>query len=261
MKVLTTLTLLGAITFAYATTADLVVSESRKSVRQSSSPSPLNSLASNQDGQAKQQQSQQQNQQPSQQLYNIKQDYSNTGQSHSTVYSHIQSSAAPSSTPQNGYIISVNGQQGAGPTPVLMQYLPQTQQAGGIQYLQLIPTRPLIVPISPYITQYTGQPTTQPTSAQYTSASPTYGPAQPGYGAVQSTYAPTQSTYGTQSSPSASHNYASYQNPIGGYSSPVVSYFRPHSGIQLVDSPIDMSLNTNEYIPIQSENSYKMRRA
>ncbi|XP_037036839.1 DNA-directed RNA polymerase II subunit rpb1 [Bradysia coprophila] len=263
MKVLTTLTLLGAITFANATTSDLMVSESRKNVRQSSSPSPLNSIASSQDGQAKQQ-SQLQNQQPSQQLYNIKQDYSNTGQPHSTVYNHIQSAAAPSSTPQNGYIISVNGQQAAGPTPVLMQYLPQNQQSGGIQYLQLIPTRPLIVPISPYITQlpqYNGQPTTQPTSAQYASASSTYGPAQPAYGAVQSTYAPTQSTYGTQSSPSSSHNYQSYQNPIGGYSSPVVSYFRPHAGIQLVDSPVDMSLNTNEYIPIQSENAYKMRRA
>lgn len=121
-----------------------------------------------------------------------------------------------------------------------MQYLPQNSQSGGIQYLQLIPTRPLIVPISPYITQlpqYGGPSSSQPSSSQYTSASPTYA--------------------STQSSP----NYSSYQNPIGGYSSPVVSYFRPHSGIQLVDGPIDMSLNTNEYIPIQSESAFKMRRA
>lgn len=135
-----------------------------------------------------------------------------------------------------------------GATPVLMQYLPQNQQSGGIQYLQLIPTRPLIVPISPYITQlpqYGAPSSGQPTAAQYTSASPPYGSA-PSYGSTQ---------------PTSSHGYPSYQNPIGGYSSPVVSYFRPHSGIQLVDGPIDMSLNTNEYIPIQSESAYKMRRS
>lgn len=40
-------------------------------------------------------------------------------------------------------------------TPMLMQYLPaQTLQdgSGAVQYLQLIPTRPIIVPISPYLT-------------------------------------------------------------------------------------------------------------
>uniref|UniRef100_A0A1I8Q3S4 Uncharacterized protein n=1 Tax=Stomoxys calcitrans TaxID=35570 RepID=A0A1I8Q3S4_STOCA len=38
------------------------------------------------------------------------------------------------------------------PAPVLMQYLPQTITEGGMQYLQLIPTRPLVVPIGPYLT-------------------------------------------------------------------------------------------------------------
>lgn len=42
------------------------------------------------------------------------------------------------------------------PTPVLMQYLPQTINEGGVQYLQLIPTRPLMVPIGPYLTGKTG---------------------------------------------------------------------------------------------------------
>lgn len=47
------------------------------------------------------------------------------------------------------------------PTPVLMQYLPQTINEGGIQYLQLIPTRPLMVPITPYLNGNTGgHPTT-----------------------------------------------------------------------------------------------------
>uniref|UniRef100_A0A1A9WCM6 Uncharacterized protein n=1 Tax=Glossina brevipalpis TaxID=37001 RepID=A0A1A9WCM6_9MUSC len=38
-------------------------------------------------------------------------------------------------------------------SPVLMQYLPQAVSGdNGVQYLQLIPTRPLIVPISPFLT-------------------------------------------------------------------------------------------------------------
>ncbi|KNC23539.1 hypothetical protein FF38_14440 [Lucilia cuprina] len=41
-------------------------------------------------------------------------------------------------------------------TPVLMQYLPQTINEGGVQYLQLLPTRPLMVPIGPYLTGSTG---------------------------------------------------------------------------------------------------------
>ncbi|TMW48005.1 hypothetical protein DOY81_006920 [Sarcophaga bullata] len=42
------------------------------------------------------------------------------------------------------------------PTPVLIQYLPQTINEGGVQYLQLIPTRPLMVPIAPYLSGNTG---------------------------------------------------------------------------------------------------------
>lgn len=103
------LTFLSVITIAYATSSpDLMVSESRKNVRQSSSPSPLNSLGSSQDGSNKQQTQQQAQQQQQQQSYSLQQDYSNSGQPHSTVYNHIQSGTAPSPTPQNGYIISVN---------------------------------------------------------------------------------------------------------------------------------------------------------
>lgn len=89
-----------------------MVSETRKNVRQSTSPSSLNSLASSQDVSTKQP-SQQQIQQP-QQSYSKQHDYSNSAQPHSTVYNHIQSGSAPSPTPQNGYIISVNqnGQHG-----------------------------------------------------------------------------------------------------------------------------------------------------
>lgn len=130
-----------------------------------------------------------------------------------------------------------------------MSYLPQTQATNGIQYLQLIPTRPLIVPISPYISQLqgyggsTGQSTTSHVSAtspaQYAPASAYTQPAQP---YSHGSFTPT------------------IQSNVGAYTNPIVSYFRPNSGIQLVSGPADMSLNTNEYIPIQGENSYKTRR-
>lgn len=127
-----------------------------------------------------------------------------------------------------------------------MQYLPQSQHSNGIQYLQLIPTRPLIVPISPYI-----------------SHAPQYNPAQvsaPAPAPVQSTTASTQyapaSAY-TQNG----QNYVTYPGSLQSFSPGPYSYFRPNSGIQLINAPIDMSLNTNEYIPIQGANSYKARRA
>ncbi|XP_053948030.1 uncharacterized protein LOC128856741 [Anastrepha ludens] len=50
------------------------------------------------------------------------------------------------------------------PTPVLMQYLPQAMPDNGVHYLQLIPTRPLIVPISPYLNGNTAPSASQPNS-------------------------------------------------------------------------------------------------
>lgn len=160
-----------------------------------------------------------------------------------------------------------------------MQYLPHNPQQGAIQYLQLIPTRPLIVPISPYISSYnnpysngpSGQSSPYGPAAQATSLSP-YGPAA--QASSLSPYGPTAqasslSPYGaphhsySQSPPSNSFgsSYApSLQNPIGGYSTNYLTYFRPNNGMQLVNGPVDLSLNTNEYIPLQSENTYKMRR-
>lgn len=151
-----------------------------------------------------------------------------------------------------------------GPTPVIMQYLPHNAQQGPIQYLQLIPTRPLIVPISPYISGYNnpysspvGGPTPQASSnSPYAlphhsyppSTSNSYPPAT-----FSNSYAPSQSGYGSSYSPSL-------QNPIGGYSTNYMTYFRPNHGMQVVNGPLDLSLNTNEYLPLQNENTYKMRR-
>lgn len=125
-----------------------------------------------------------------------------------------------------------------------MQYLPHNPQQGPIQYLQLIPTRPLIVPISPYISGFNNPYAAGP-SAQASSTSP--------YALPHHSYSPPTSSYGNSYSPSL-------QNPIGGYSTNYLTYFRPNNGMQLVNGPVDLSLNTNEYIPIQNENAYKMRR-
>lgn len=55
---------------------------------------------------------------------------------------------APSATLKNEFQPSVgHGQQ---TTPVVMQYIPHSQYMGGVQYLQLIPTRPLLIPLGPY---------------------------------------------------------------------------------------------------------------
>lgn len=200
-----------------------------------------------------------------------------------------------------------------------MQYLPHNTQSAGIQYLQLIPTRPFILPISPYQTspynqynqqqvpnyyhptasQYNAQPTqysTNPYSSQahpgqYTvaqsPASPYSSQQQPGqYTVAQSpaspysassqqpnthTLATAASTYASVPSsgtsayhhPTTHHNYAAYQptlqSPIGGYSTNVFSYYRPN-GLQMINSPLELSLNTNEYMPLQGESGYRMRR-
>lgn len=137
-----------------------------------------------------------------------------------------------------------------------MQYLPHNAQQGPIQYLQLIPTRPLIVPISPYIPN--GYNSASPYNSPYSSVS---GPPSSGPPSASPSYAVPHHTYGA--SPSNVHSsYTNYppsiSNPVGGYSNNYLTYFRPSHGMQLINSPIDLSLNTDEYIPIRNENSYKM---
>ena len=146
-----------------------------------------------------------------------------------------------------------------GPTPVIMQYLPHNAQQGPIQYLQLIPTRPLIVPISPYIPSnfnnpYTSSPTVLSSTSPYSLPHHSYSSSPQ----TSSSY-PGSNSYGSGSY--GSSYVPSLQNPIGGYSTNYLTYsIRPNHGMQLVNGPLDLSLNTNEYIPIQNENTYKMRR-
>lgn len=129
-----------------------------------------------------------------------------------------------------------------------MQYLPHNAQQGPIQYLQLIPTRPLIVPISPYIPTFNSPYTSsvRSPSAQSSASSP--------YTLAHQSYSPINThSFGS--------NYqTSIQNSIGEFSTNYLTYFRPNHRMQIVNGPVALSLNTNEYIPLQSENSYKMRR-
>lgn len=137
-----------------------------------------------------------------------------------------------------------------------MQYLPHNAQQGPIQYLQLIPTRPLIVPISPYISTFNNPyaPQAGGPTPQASSSSPYVFPSQP------PTHHHHPHHHSFSPSPPSSPSYGnSYQNPIGGYSTNYLTYFRP-GGMHLINGPNDLSLNTNEYIPMQNENSYKMRR-
>lgn len=147
-----------------------------------------------------------------------------------------------------------------------MQYLPQQQHqqpSNGVQYLQLIPTRPLIVPISPYISQSTIQSNSglqqqygQVGGQNYANAQ-NYVTAGQNYGSTAQRYLPGSQASGQYPNYHATGAVGSYGSP----SAPIISFFRPHTGIQLVSGPVDMSLNTNEYIPIQGESAFKMRRA
>lgn len=135
-----------------------------------------------------------------------------------------------------------------GPTPVIMQYLPHDAQQGPIQYLKLIPNRPLIVPISPYIPTFNSPYTSSISSPSAQSS-------------ASSSYTLAHHSYSPMNTHSFGSNYqTSIQNPIGGYSTNYLTYFRPNNGMQIVNGPVVLSLNTNEYIPLQSENSYKMRQ-
>lgn len=266
-------------------------------------PALVNSLQTSQDGSVKTQSSP---------IYSSRQpissiDYSPLPTPHTSVYSHQISGGAGSAAgqptaPTGGYLIALNANGGQatlmptllsnGATPVIMQYLPHNGQSNGIQYLQLIPTRPLIVPISPYLspspyTNYHTQPSQYASQTTPYSAHSPSGPYTSHPSASYSSVPASMFASGPPSSPNSPHtlttaassyasipttayhpptgpsNYANYQptiqSPIGGYSTNVYSYFRPHSGVQMVQSPLDLSLNTNEYIPLQGESGYRRR--
>ncbi|XP_017116054.1 AT-rich interactive domain-containing protein 1B [Drosophila elegans] len=125
-------------------------------------------------------------------------------------------------------------------TPMLMQYLPaQTIQDGSgnaVQYLQLIPTRPIIVPISPYLSAAAaaagspagisagGQPDFGGRTAAVLSAL-----QQPNYGALQGYAAATGGSI----------------NPVAGFR----NSYRINREAKDKHYPPTFSLNLNEYFP------------
>ncbi|KAH8385177.1 hypothetical protein KR200_011428 [Drosophila serrata] len=125
-------------------------------------------------------------------------------------------------------------------TPMLMQYLPaQTLQDGtgnGVQYLQLIPTRPIIVPISPYLSAAAA-------ATQTGVANPSLAAGgQPDFGgrtaAVLSALPPN---YG------ALQGYATAINPT--LSPAFRSNYRINREAKDKHFPPAFSLNLNEYLP------------
>ncbi|XP_023032755.1 tyrosine-protein phosphatase 99A isoform X2 [Drosophila willistoni] len=139
-------------------------------------------------------------------------------------------------------------------TPMLMQYLPaQTLQdgSGAVQYLQLIPTRPIIVPISPYLAAAAA-------SANNGNAAPSSPPAAPSL----TPHANAQPDYSGRNaavlsvSPSINSgiglHYGSLHHGYAGSISPAAAYrnsYRINREAKDKHFPPAFTLNLNEYIP------------
>lgn len=152
----------------------------------------------------------------------------------------------------------------SGQTPIIMQYLPQGQtgSAGGqYQYIQLVAARPLVYPqfIQPQ------QLSQQIPQQQYLSSVP----QSPSNSLSQQTYQTPFSPIISHNGQTSPHAYPTYsplhtspQTIVGGYSNhqPVVSpYYNPTQRVQLVSSPPDLSLNTNEYFPKGFSDDYRLK--
>ncbi|CAD7086606.1 unnamed protein product [Hermetia illucens] len=166
------------------------------------------------------------------------------------------------------------------PTPVIMQYMPQGVPTAGVQYLQLIPTRPLLVPISPYVGQNSAGYSsgfTYPLTSSLTSSIPPANslPSAPSLSPSYATFAsgatlslpapsispakqfqqPIELNYPLRSPPPPLNtnlsppDMASLSSPQQASLSQNYRYIRPNSGLQVIDSSPDLTLNLNEYMP------------
>ncbi|KAM8721454.1 hypothetical protein ACLKA7_007346 [Drosophila subpalustris] len=129
-------------------------------------------------------------------------------------------------------------------TPMLMQYMPaQTLQdgTGTVQYLQLIPTRPIIVPISPFLTA-AGPGSIQGPSPALT-ATPDFATRGSAVqlGAVPSNAGLTGLHYAS----AGLQGYASSISPVAAYR----SSYRINREAKDKHFPPTFSLNLNEYLP------------
>lgn len=137
---------------------------------------------------------------------------------------------------------------------MLMQILtPQGQPTGQVQYIQFL--RPVMVPIAPqtYMQAALNQGALPSIAQPLPQAS---AQIQTAAAAVAQQYLPT-----TPQPPNVGF-YPYVQQPIAAYSSPVASYYHPNiystNRVQMVNSPADLSLNTDEYMPAASEITYKI---
>jgi len=136
------------------------------------------------------------------------------------------------------------------PTPVLMQYLPQTVHEGGVQYLQLIPTRPLIVPISSYLQG--GALASQTTMAYHqpltvnNAITDHYGRSPSLLTEVHANIAPSTPTALTDIyADSLPYGLQTYTNAI----QPYRNNYRINREIKGKHVPGSFTLNLNEYLP------------
>lgn len=151
-----------------------------------------------------------------------------------------------------------------------MQYFtPQGQPTGQMQYIQLL--RPIMVPMPGQSDAQSPSP--QPQQSHQTSFQPMQ-PQSPHISQPQQITQPLpQGQYpqyipiNTGLPPSSSqHPVAQYSNPYGpfsGYSpSPYPSYYNNNQSTRYkYNNPsIDLSLNTNEYMPAASEYAYKTQK-
>lgn len=146
------------------------------------------------------------------------------------------------------------------PTPVLMQYLPQTINEGGVQYLQLTPIRPLMVPIGPYLT---GNTAVQSVTYHHQHLAPS--------NSIDYASRPLLSPLSVNMPPPAPSTLVDVQassHPNYGFQSYAgnISPYKPNHRInretkdKLLLGPI--SLNLNEYIPpsnSQQHNTFNAR--
>lgn len=169
-------------------------------------------------------------------------------------------------TPNANNIASNNLPQ---PTPVLMQYLPHAMPETGVHYLQLIPTRPLIVPISPYLNGNAPPSAAQnaanaaahalhpPLAAAINAAPIDYGVRSPPmlapepinsqqHAAATATFIDMSNAAPPPPPPYGIHTYANALQPYRGS-------YRINREAKGKNFPGTLALNMNEYIPGPNE--------
>lgn len=206
-------------------------------------PTPNLSVQSNTNVNTPQPQPQRQVLQPSPQV----------NQPQSAIFTHVQS--GNNFQPSAGYFLTVNPNQqlqnvAGGQTPILMQYIPQSQSQG-VQYIQLI-ARPVVLPYQQYVPQL--QPQSAPPGVPQQQTNLLTLPSQPQqlpqiYGQPQQLN--NYPNYGAIPTPVSPPNLAGYQNQHN-LNSP---FYSPQS--RVFNTSPDLSLNTNEYMPPQAEGGFR----